>query len=355
MRFKNQKTSALQSNLQKHNPTHRRSGFTLIELLVAIAIIAVLIALLLPAIQRVREEYAKNMAAANLQALLVASNEYFNRTGSYPNELENLAQFCAANPGSCSLTAELLSGRTGGYNVIMANTEGDFHIVAEPEQPGITGSVTVTIDRNGVITSAPTPGADEARQRVFDGLQAKAADTVVQLLAMDPDATSQIREYTGATTVNAGTLANVFSQLDADADGRVTINEIFSYENTAGEFSPTVHGFLTQVYRDLKWDNLSEQDRQAIAVTMTELDTTQPLLFTYDGLGNLTSILIHWGDGNDTALIAKLEAAEAAEASGNLNRKAKSLKQYRKLVKAEIGKSLTRTNANILIGISNTL
>ncbi|MEN3332255.1 MAG: hypothetical protein V7641_1620 [Blastocatellia bacterium] len=355
MRFKNQKTSALQSNLQKHHTTHRRTGFTLIELLVAIAIIAVLIALLLPAIQRVREEYAKNMAAANLQALMVASNEYFNRTGSYPDELGDLARFCASNPGSCSLNVELLSGRAGGYNVIMANTEGDFHIMAEPEQPGISGSVTLTIDRNGMITNAPTPGADEARQRVFDGLQAKAADTVVQLLAMDTDATSQIREYTGATTVNAGTLANVFDLLDTDNDGLITINEVVAYDNTPGAFSSTTNGFLTQVYRDLKWDNLGEQDRQAIGVTMAELDTTQPLLFTYDGLSNLTRILIHWGDGNDAALIAKLEAAEAAEANGNLNRKAKSLKQYRKLVKAEIGKSLTRTNANMLIAISNTL
>lgn len=355
MRFKYQKTNPLKSDGRMSVASHRCHGFTLIELLLAVAIIAVLIALLLPAIQRGREEYARSIATDNLQALLVASNQYLNQRGTYPNELSDLAEFCAANSGACSLSAELLSGRAGGYNVIMANTEGDFHIVAEPEQPGITGSVTVTIDRNGMITSAPTPGADTARQQVFDGLKAKAADTMVQLLAMDPNAPSQIRDYTGATTVNTGTLAHVFNLIDTDYDGRANVREVMECGNASGAFSPSVNGFLTQVYRDLKWENLSVQDRQAIGVTMAELDTAKPLQFSYDGLSDLTRILIHWGDGNDQMLIAALEAAEAAEAGGNLNRKAKMLKQYRKLVKAEIGKSLTRANASTLIAVSNTL
>jgi hypothetical protein len=52
---------------------------------------------------------------------------------------------------------------------------------------------------------------------------------------------------------------------------------------------------------------------------------------------------------------AQLDAAEAAEARGDQRRKDKALKQYRELVKAEIGRSLTRSNANTLIAISYTL
>jgi YD repeat-containing protein len=172
---------------------------------------------------------------------------------------------------------------------------------------------------------------------------------------MDPRASSEIRDYTGATTVNPGTLATVFGLVDADYDGTAYIREVRDYGNTPGPFSSTTHGFFAAVYRDLKWDSLSEQDQQAIGVTLADLDTTQPLQFTYDGLGDLTRIVINWGDGDAQPLIAQLEAAEVAEASGDLRRKDKALKQYRKLVKAEIGRSLTRSNANMLIAISNTL
>ncbi|MCE9565133.1 MAG: DUF1559 domain-containing protein [Planctomycetes bacterium] len=115
-----------------------RAAFTLIELLVVIAIIAILIGLLLPAVQKVRDAAARMKCQSNMKQLGIAIHSYHDQSGVFPTLNEFLS-----SPATRYVSPQGNEGRNTGLVNILPYIE-QASVYTTMSQPGTYGGIAIT-------------------------------------------------------------------------------------------------------------------------------------------------------------------------------------------------------------------
>jgi prepilin-type N-terminal cleavage/methylation domain-containing protein len=139
----------------RSSPPAPRRAFTLIELLVVIAIIAVLIGLLLPAVQKVREAAARSQCSNNLHQLGVAMQTFHDSYGALP-----FARVGAIPSGSWAVLITPYIEQNALWTSFSTNLGSDVALYR------LSGNIPVSMNNILDCTKSTTPGVPLLKQAV---------------------------------------------------------------------------------------------------------------------------------------------------------------------------------------------
>jgi prepilin-type N-terminal cleavage/methylation domain-containing protein/prepilin-type processing-associated H-X9-DG protein len=205
-----------------------KRGFTLIELLVVISIIAVLIALLLPAVQSAREAARRIQCTNNLKQMALALHNYISATGALPPGIDNTTTNLGVGPPASLATwtawsaqALLLPYVEQGPLYNAANFNWNCCYVSAQ------GNATNSTIYNTRIAGFLCPSDGIAGQQNINNYLGSIGTSTVQYPA-DGNTTGVFRVYNSVTSCSSVTLASI-------TDG--TSNTIAFGEGLVGDYS----------------------------------------------------------------------------------------------------------------------
>src|SRR4051812_8564073 len=138
---------------------HRRPAFTLIELLVVIAIIAILIGLLLPAVQKVREAANRMKCSNNLKQIGIALHNYHAAADTFPPGTISPSRFSYAWPYEWPYFLHYLFPNLEQGNYHQAINGDRFDIKNPWDTPGAWPAVANGVKLNVLLCPSDGRGA----------------------------------------------------------------------------------------------------------------------------------------------------------------------------------------------------